>query len=241
MAIPRLYCPTLVTGQVELPDSEVHHATASLRLGRGDHVQVFDGEGREAGGMVSEIGRHRLIVDTEEIRVFPFDFPRRITVAVAMPKTHRQGYLIEKCTELGAAAVWPIVTGRSVAKVGPRSAERWQARAIEACKQSRRRWIPQVSPPRTLEESLLLIAGFDLAGLADTVPEAVSIRDWVDRLPAYGTAIVWIGPEGGWTDSERQAACRAGATVVTLGPTVLRSETAAAAVCAVVSAMSARS
>jgi 16S rRNA (uracil1498-N3)-methyltransferase len=211
---------------------ESRHAIGSWRVKMGEEVMLFDGAGREAVGLVASVGR-RLEVEVTEIQEHPFDMRRRLTLVVAMPKTHRQGYLIEKCTELGVAAVWPIVADRSVTKPRPGAAERWSRRAIEATKQSCRRWVPMIAAPMTVGESIGRIGEFGAAGLTDVDPLGKPLPSFFSALPESSSVIVWVGPEGGWTDIERDQAIEAGAMKVKLGPTVLRTETAAAAVCAV--------
>jgi len=229
----RLHCPDLTLGSNVLSVEESHHAIASLRVKVGHEVTLFDGAGKEAVGHVTRIDRRQLSVEVARISEHPFDVPRRITLAVAMPKTHRQGYLIEKCTELGVAAVCPIITNHSVTKPGAGAVEKWRRRAIEAAGQSQRRWVPTVASPVTFAESTGRISEFDAAGLTDVDPSGRLLADFFSALPESSSVLVWVGPEGGWTDAERGRAIKAGAVKVKLSPTVLRTETAAVAVCAV--------
>ncbi len=236
MSATRLYCPNLTQGPNELSESESHHAIASLRIRPGDEVTLFDGAGREAIGRVLHTGRRKLQVEVMAIAEYPHDTPRRLTLAVAMPKANRQGYLIEKCTELGVAAIWPVVTDRSVTRPRRRAVEKWYARAVEAAKQSNRRWVPRIADPMSFTESIERVGQLDAVGMADLDSSAGSIVDLMARVPEGGAVGIWIGPEGGWTQKEREFARRAGAESVSLGPTVLRTETAAVAVCAVAAA-----
>ena len=227
----RLYCPDLALGSNVLSAAESRHAIGSRRVNPGEEVMLIDGAGREAVGLVARVGR-RLEVEVTDIQEHPFDVRRKLTLAVAMPKTHRQGYLIEKCTELGVSAVWPIVADRSVTKPRPGAVERWSRRAVEATKQSCRRWVPRIAAPMTIAESIARIGEFDAAGLTDVDPSGKPLPSFFSALPESSSVIVLVGPEGGWTDAERDQAIEAGAVKVKLGPTVLRTETAAAAVCA---------
>jgi 16S rRNA (uracil1498-N3)-methyltransferase len=232
MSKNRLHYPDLSLGGNALTGRELHHAVASLRLEAGAKVILFDGAGREGVGRVVRINRRELVVEVADIEQYPFDVPRRVTIAVAMPKAHRQGYLVEKCTELGVAAIWPITTERSVTKPRAAAVERWSQRAVEAAKQAGRRWIPTIEAPMTFAAAAERVGEFDAAALTDAASPSGSLTGFLSGLPASGPVLVWVGPEGGWTDAERDRVRSAGVKAVRLGPTVLRTETAAVAVCA---------
>lgn len=206
----------------------------ALRAKVDDEVVLFDGAGGEAAGAITAIKRKNVTVRVGSVVRRPFELSRRITLAVAAVRAHRQGYLVEKCTELGAAALWPMITARSVSKPESGVVEKWSRRAIEAAKQSGRAWLPQVSPPRSFAEVVVQARAFDAGALADTGGLSSRLLDFVSSTPMSCSLLVLVGPEGGWTDAERQLAGAAGIPPVTLGPTVLRTETAAVAVCAAV-------
>ena len=234
MPTKRLFCGEIGDGSVTLSAEESHHAISVLRVKPEEEVILFNGAGRQAVGVVTGVRRRRLEAMVTKITDRPFDLPRRLTVAVAMPKAARQGYLIEKCTELGAAAIWPISTDRSVVGAKAGTVEKWARRAREACKQSRRTWMPTIEKPRSFRECLDRIPEFDAAGFADANPCGKPFAGLLAGVPHDGSLLVCVGPEGGWSDRERESAVAAGAVPVDLGPTVLRTETAAIAVCAAV-------
>ena len=234
MSIPRLYCPGLQAGHLTLSAEEVHHAAGVLRLKQGEAVELFDGAGGIAQGVMDRVGRREVVVAAGAVSHNPFEFERRLTIAVAAPKAHRQSYLIENCTELGAAAIWPLECARSVATPGTAAVEKWRRRAIEAAKQSRRCWVPRVELPRTLGEALSCASEFSGVGFMHPDARAVSVDQLLASIAERHAAILMlIGPEGGWTDGEVGQAAQAGATMVHMGPAILRTETAAMAVCAV--------
>ncbi len=273
MRSDRLFCKNLEPGELELSADESHHALHVLRLKKGESVVLFDGAGREAQGVIAGIGRRHLWVEVESVAQKPFELPLKLTLAVAMPKGPRQGFLIEKCTELGAASIWPILTEHGVVRPGRGLIEKWSRRAIEAAKQSRRAWVPMIAEPRTFAESLrdarefdalcLAHPGADHKSFADFLREASFLRGQGEprrsgradsRISITSPASVappgpklvsrdgasllaFIGPEGGWTDEELALGVQAGARAVTLGPTILRTETAAIAVCAAAAAL----
>ena len=232
-----MYCPGLADGRIEVSPEEARHALASRRLRTGDPVILFDGAGHEASATITAAGKQDIAFFVGPVLHRPCDLPHRLTIAVAMPKVSRQGFLIEKCCELGVAAIRPIIAQRSVVRFKSDPSAKWHRRAIEAAKQSRRAWVPAVARPRSFAEDVMDIAGFDLAMIAHRGGE--SIVDCVSKLPAGAKLIAYIGPEGGWSDEERAIARECGATEVHLSPTVLRTETAAMAVCALVAAIGA--
>ena len=245
MSPRRLYCPDLKEGLNLLPPEESHHAVSSLRAKAGDEFVVFDGRGREARARVERVTRRQTQVVVERITERPFDLLHRITLAVAMTKAHRQGYLIEKCTELGAAAFWPILAERSVVRCelrAPRltgrgadpsaAVDKWSRRAVEAAKQSARAWVPTVESPQTFARAIARIGEFSAAAIADPDSSATPFTDFLRNHGEGSTLLVFVGPEGGWSEGECRAAVGAGAVRIRLSPTILRSETAAVAVCA---------
>jgi len=240
MSACRLYCSELALGAVSLSEEEAHHAATVRRLKTGDEVIVFDGAGREGIGRLSSVKRRGVTVEIERIVERPFDLAHRLTLAVAMPKAQRAGYLIEKCTELGVDEIWPILTERSVARPGPSTIGKWSRRAVEAAKQSNRAWVPKIRTAMDFADTLRCVDSFHSVYVADTADTAAPWPTIVTELPVSCSILVCIGPEGGWTPAEREAAASAGNVSVRLGPTVLRTETAAIAACAAVAAATGR-
>lgn len=235
MRTSRLFCPSLAVGTLSLPPEESHHAVSALRLTAGSEVVLFDGAGTEGAGTIKHVERGRVIVDVSRVTQHPFDAALRLTLVVAMGKAHRQGFLIEKCTELGVGAICPLLTTRSVTRPGTSAVNKWSRRAIEASKQSGRSWIPEILPPCTLAEVLSDGARFAWMGFADTVGTPRPLAELLSSVDAGSEIVVFVGPEGGFTEEERRRFLECGAVSVSLAPTVLRTETAAMAVCAAVS------
>lgn len=234
----RLFSSLLASGSVTLPPQESHHAITVLRSKPGQEVILFDGAGREGCGRVVSVDRKRLVVELNSVVTRPFELSHRITLAVAMARIHRQGYLIEKCTELGVAGIWPILAKRSVSKPDRKSAEKLTRRSIEAAKQAGRAWVPELSAPQGFSQAVERIREFHASSLTVTGPAAMPFDRFLAGLDEGGKVLVWVGPEGGWTDDERDRLLAAGAIDTTLGPTVLRTETAALAACAAASLQS---
>jgi 16S rRNA (uracil1498-N3)-methyltransferase len=201
---------------------------------------VFDGLGGEAIGTVTQAGKRKVLVQIGEIHRHAFDAAYRLTLAVAMGKAHRQAYLVEKCTELGVAGIWPIISERSVTRPGEAAVEKWARRAIEAAKQCGRRWVPVIEPPQRFEDVLKQAVEFDRRLVAEVGPGSRPLLETLAELAPGASMFALIGPEGGWSPREQAMARSAGLAPVSLSPTVLRTETAAVAVCAAVALLSGR-
>lgn len=224
---------------VRLSEPEAKHARLSRRLEVGDSVAVFDGKGAEAQGTIAVASRSavEVTIGKLETRVRPRP---ALTLAIAMPKGPRQDVLIEKCTELGVARIQPIVVERSVAGVSEHKLDKWRRTTIEAAKQSGQCWLPELSPPTPIARFLTQMPScdFTLAGILPDQGEPTPISDLVGRIQTAETVLAFVGPEGGWTQAESDALLAAGATAVSLGPNVLRIETAAMALAVIAHACS---
>ncbi len=241
MAVPRVFHPEMVSGRLTLSPEESHHLRDVLRCRLGDGVTLFDGTGHEAAGRIVSMDRRGLGVEAGEIRFRPFELSIRLTLAVAMPRAPRQAFLFEKCTELGVWALWPIVCERSVVRPKPSQALKWRRTALEACRQSGRAWIPQIQDAVAFENTLSHTEDFELSIITDaevrwpTLVEVLRRKMEAAERSQQGrdcpaTVLVWVGPEGGLTREEIDAALAAGALGARLGPNILRVETAAVAV-----------
>jgi 16S rRNA (uracil1498-N3)-methyltransferase len=218
-----------VAGRGTLEGDEARHLTRVLRAKVGDTVSLFDGAGREWPARVASIGRDRVELDTAEPTVDPVAVGSPLTLAVALPKGDRQKWMVEKLTELGTARLIPLETTRGVAEATTSAQARLERGVIEACKQCGRNTLMEIA------------AGSPLDRLLAEVPAGVCVviahpgGKPLDAATAARTAtgmIALVGPEGGFTDEELRIADRAGAIRVSLGPHILRVETAAIALAA---------
>ena len=236
----RLYHPSLARGRIVLSPEESHHVGSVLRCAVGDQVWLFDGEGREALGHIADTHRGAVAVDVEQVHETPTTERIRLTLAVAMPRKQRQAFLFEKCTELGVWAIWPTICTRSVVKPAPDRAARWKRTTIEAAKQCARARLPRIADTQSFSATVARAGEFDALVVTSATPSSKPLSkvlagyrsDAVHSAPM--SLIVWIGPEGGLTTEEEESAVAAGATKANLGDTVLRVETAAVAVAALV-------
>ncbi len=232
MICRRVYCPELTTGELTLSPEESHHAVTVLRSKVGDELELFDGKGNVADASINKVTRRHVTVTADRIEERPADSSIRLTLAVAMPKAQRQAFLVEKCTELGVSAIWPLICERSVAIPKPSAVEKWTRRVIEAAKQSKRCWLPTISLPIAFSAVVEKRADFDAVGLLNPAEQSVTLREFVQKSARAQSMLLLVGPEGGWTNEELDQTDDAGISLLRLGRTILRTETAAVAACA---------
>lgn len=226
--MPRLYCPIpLASGLVlDLPPSATRHVQV-LRLQPGESLTLFNGEGGEFDAVVLRMGRSDVSVTVGAYQAVEREAARPVHLAVGMPANERMDWLVEKAAELGAASIQPLLAQRSVLKLQGERAEKkqahWQGVAIAACEQSGRNQVPVVHPVMGLAQWLAPPAAAGVRLLLSLGRDAVTLR-----LAAGSEAAVTLlsGPEGGLTAQEEEMAVAAGFRHTSLGPRVLRSETA---------------
>ncbi|MBX3635573.1 MAG: 16S rRNA (uracil(1498)-N(3))-methyltransferase [Rubrivivax sp.] len=220
--------------ELALPETAARHAQVR-RVQPGDLLVLFDGQGREAPATVSTMGRSEVRVRVGAPAAVDRELPVAVTIALVMPANERMDWLVEKAGELGAAALQPLLGERSVLRPTGERAERrrahWQGIAVAASEQCGRTRVMQVAPVLALTDWLvqlpaarrgerwLLAPGADASVVSAAPPD----------LPALCTL---SGPEGGLSDAEQAAARAAGFRPLSLGPRVLRAETAPLAVLA---------
>ncbi|MGL4512141.1 MAG: RsmE family RNA methyltransferase [Lacipirellulaceae bacterium] len=213
-----------------LSGPEAHHLLHVMRLGVGDRVTLVDGSGAEFLADVESATRRDVRLAIVERTEADRELPDDLVLGVALPKGDRQKVLVEKLTELGVTRLVPLATERSVAVAGEGALDKLRRAVIEASKQCRRnRWM-RVEPPRPLGAFLDDPLGDGSAPLRLIAhPQVTPLGPLASCVPAA----VAIGPEGGFTDAEVDAAAAAGWRAVSLGPRVLRVETAAIALAAI--------
>lgn len=219
-----------------LDEADSHHCADVLRLQQGETVVVFDGEGTVAEAELTEVHRKRCSLRLGAPHRTP-GLRCSITLAQAVPKGKNMDLILQKGVELGASGIVPLLSARTVVRIdderdAARKQERWQQIALEACKQCGRNAVPRVALPSTVEQFLKHGSRVDLMMLASLQPDARAIKEVIaghaasrGDLPA--SVAVLVGPEGDFTPGEIARLKEAGAIPVTLGPTILRAETAA--------------
>jgi 16S rRNA (uracil1498-N3)-methyltransferase len=232
--MPRVFVPSeRLVGEKVVLDGEPHrHLARVLRLQPGDTVQVFDGGGTEIEARVLAVGTRTIELALGPRRAVAIA-PVSITLLQAVPKADRMDLIVQKATELGVAAIVPVLAGRSVAKPGAARARRWQTIAQEAARQSGRADVPAVSEPVPLADAVARAPEGGRFVLWEE-EHGQSLRRALDGSARAITLL--IGPEGGLAVAEVVEARSHGFHPVGLGPRILRVETATIVALALVQA-----
>ncbi|MGE0496564.1 MAG: 16S rRNA (uracil(1498)-N(3))-methyltransferase [Ramlibacter sp.] len=229
--MPRFHCPLPLTPgtPLDLPAGAARHVQV-LRLQPGGTVTLFNGEGGEFEATIEHMGRSDVRVRVGARSAVEREAARAVHLAVGLMASERMDWLVEKATELGVASVQPLLAQRSVLRLSGERAEKkrahWQAVAVAACEQCGRNRVPVLHPVRSTDEWLAqgldVQAGrfFVLSLAADAQPLQAT-----EDAGAHGITLL-SGPEGGLSPAEEAQARQAGFQPLTLGPRVLRAETA---------------
>ncbi len=239
MRIPRFYfpAPLALGARVNLPKEAAHHAARVLRMGEGDGVTLFNGDGHVYRARILRLDKQDVAVVIEQRTAVARESPLAVTLVQGISSGERMDFTLQKSVELGIAAIQPIQAERSVVKLsGERKEKRlrhWQNIVIAACEQCGRNVVPEVRPVLGLMEWLgMQDSGFGIRDSGKGIkihlsPEAeLGLRDL--EKPT-GPVLLAVGPEGGFSEQEHAALRQCGFVGVRLGPRVLRTETAALA------------
>ena len=228
------------SGIVSLDRAESHHLLHVLRADTSAAVTVFDGAGRSADGVLEKRGKDAHVVLASDVRVAERPVPR-VVLLQAVAKAGRMDWIVEKGVELGLSVLVPVVTERTVVRMGKRERqarrERWERIARNAARQCGCDWVPEIEFPCGLNEALDTPGRADLFIVGSLQFATCHLRDVVTERSAARDVRVLIGPEGDLTEDEQQAAIRAGAVPVSLGSRTLRVETASILVLGVLACM----
>ena len=220
-----------------LRGSEAHHARDVLRVKTGEKIVLFNGRGREVTVEISAFENNRIRLqklheaDTPPLRC-------RIVLGQAIPKGKNMELIVQKAVEIGAAEIAPIVSDRTIVQIDSDTAakkqRKWQQIAIEAAKQCGQNWLPRVHAPRKLAEFFSSASQelFDLRLIGSLQPDARHLKKILEDYSSEHrdrprSVMMLVGPEGDFTPAELSLARRHGCQPITLGPVILRVETAA--------------
>ncbi len=218
--------------QVGLPEQAVRHAQVR-RVQPGDWLCLFDGAGADWPALVLDVGRKHVRVELGTPRPVALELQPATTVAVVVPANERMDSLVEKATELGVASIQPLMAERSVLRLAGERAQRrqvhWQAVAVAACEQCGRARVPEVAPVQPLLPWLQGLAPqpgpAQARWLLSLHPQARPVAA-VGSHKSLAAVFSLSGPEGGFAVDEEAAALKAGFVAISLGPRVLRADTA---------------
>jgi 16S rRNA (uracil1498-N3)-methyltransferase len=230
----RFYCENFDTGTVELSGEEARHLLSVMRLTAGSTVELFDGKGKLATAVVTSTGRKSAQLKVETIETFLPPTTGRIIIGASVPKGQRLDWMISKCTEIGVDAIAPIICDRTVKLAkGANAADRCKKLSLSATKQCKRIFLPIIGQPQKLAAAI--------DKLKQTYPAAKIIyggfsqnpSSILDQVETGKDIIAIVGPEGGFTQDEEKMLKEKGATAVKLTQTILRTETAAITMAAI--------
>lgn len=237
--MPRFYCPfpLAVGATITLPDHIAHHIHV-LRLALGETVTLFNGEGGEFQATLSAIEKKRASAEIKTFSPREAELPYAVTLAQALPEGSKMDWIVEKAVELGVTAIQPIAAQRCVVRLNAERAakktEHWQGIIAAATEQSGRNRLPHLCELMDFSnwtQQQNLHRRIVLSPRADQ-----SLSDWARHHPPQAVALL-VGPEGGFTEQEENMALGQGVLALSMGPRVLRTETAGLAALAALNAV----
>jgi 16S rRNA (uracil1498-N3)-methyltransferase len=240
MRIPRIYIyEALRPGSaVLLPEQAGEHVARVLRLERGHPLILFSGDGREYDATLATLARRAVTADVLGAREVDRESPLRLTLAQGIARGEKMDWILQKATELGISHFVPVVTERTEVKLDEERAERrvlhWRSVIAGACEQSGRARLPSIDAPSRLDRWLGALADDGTPRLALLPDGDVRLADVARDL---SSAILCVGPEGGFSDNDVLMLRHAGFAGLRLGPRILRTETAGIAAIAALQAL----
>lgn len=236
--MPRFHVPqALAAGQqLELPADVAHHVNV-VRMEPGDTLTLFNGDGGEYRAVLTEVQKKKAWAEVKVFDPREAELPFAVTLAQALPEGSKMDWIIEKAVELGVVAIQPLAARRCVVRLSAERAEKklehWNGIVVSASEQCGRNRLASVAMPVEFRE---WITQQDLHRRVILTPRASeSLADWARHQPPQAVCIM-VGPEGGFSDEEEAEALRHGALPLSIGPRVLRTETAALAAVSILAA-----
>lgn len=219
---------------VIISGQDAHHITDVLRLKEGEKIICCGGDGVDCVTVLTSLSKDKVCGDVLERTPSTAEPPVKVRLFQGMPKGDKFEYIIQKTIELGVSEIVPVETKRSIVKIPAAKAkakvERWNKIAESAAKQSGRGLIPVVTEPVDFKKAIDFFADCDLPIVAYELENKTSLKEVLIKNTSAKTVNIFIGPEGGIDDSEIETLKEKGAVSVTLGPRILRTETAPLAV-----------
>lgn len=224
-------------GIVKIIGDDAHHIIHVLRLKPGANLLLSDGM-LQYSALIDSINKSSVILKIINIHDEDVESPINITLYQGLPKSDKMDFIIQKCTEIGVKRFVPLETKYSLIKIKEKNIEnkinRWQKISHEASKQSGRSVVPDVLMPIDFKESLKGICDYDLSIIPYEKEKRLGLKDILKEYKQAKNISVFIGPEGGFSDDEINTAIECGIKPVTLGPRILRTETAGIVTCSII-------
>lgn len=227
MRITRLYVeqPLVAGSEMLLPADAAHHIGVVLRAQTGQAVVLFDGRGTEAQAEITQCTRRQVLVRVGHVERVNRESPLAIHLAIGISRGERMEFVLQKSTELGVATITPLLCERSEVRLSDerwqKKMEQWQKIIVGACEQSGRTQLPLLNKPVEIADCLAADNSEQRFVLHHRSDKGLQHNDEKPR-----SVLLLIGPEGGLSDTEISSAQKAGCHALTLGPRVLRTETA---------------
>ncbi len=221
---------------LDLNEEDSRYISQVLRMRVGEEVAVVDKSGLECKTRVGLITKKQVRLDIFEKGENKTEPPFSVTLLQSVSKGERMDLTVQKATELGVSKIVPVISERCVVKLEKDPSgkvDRWQKIALEASRQSGRGKVPEVTLPVSFEEAVKMAGDYDLFIFPWEEEKGKGLKEALQKFNGKNIA-VFIGPEGGFAQEEADEAVKAGALRVTLGPRILRTETAGAAVLAMI-------
>ena len=234
MKQPGFYQDSIQPGPLSLDKDQARHLIHVLRLKKGQHIELFDGKGALAEALITNITPKTVTIEVTDIQTHTPRTNSRIIIAAAVAKARRFDQLITKCTELGADHIAAVTFQRSVKQPKNLSnTQRYLNLTIAAAKQCRRIFLPKITGPENLEQTLIHFESQYPQSQLFFGSLEPSARPPIELTSLHKDTIAFIGPEGGMTEEEENLLKDHNASPVRLTDTVLRTETAALAFAAI--------
>ena len=225
--------PSQINGnRIVITGSDVNHIRNVLRMKIGEEIAVSNGiDGKEYRCGIEEYADDAVLCTLRFIKEDGIELPSKVYLFQGLPKADKMELIVQKAVELGAYEIIPVAAKRCVVKLDEKKAtgkvNRWQGIAEAAAKQSKRAVIPQVHPVMTMKDALGYAGNMDVRLIPYELAEDMEhTRELLRQIQPGQSVAIFIGPEGGFEESEIQAALKAGIEPVTLGRRILRTETA---------------
>lgn len=221
-------------GLVAVKGPDVGHLSRVLRLGPGDALTVLDGRGKSYEAVIEAVRKGEIVCSIVQELPAPQRPPIRVTLVQGLPKGDKMDFIIQKGTELGVSRVIPLICRRTVVRLEDsgvnKKRERWQRIACEAASQCGRPDVPEVDTPAAWGPVLAGLPERAAALILWEEEKDLSLKEFLRENSSSREIVVFIGPEGGFAGEEIVQARERGVRPVTLGPRILRTETAGLAV-----------
>jgi 16S rRNA (uracil1498-N3)-methyltransferase len=228
MRLTRCHVDTDLTvgTSLALPDTAANHLARVLRLREGDGCVLFNGDGHDYDARITAISKRGVLADIVGVRAIDNESPLHVTLLQGIARGEKMDLILQKATELGVAAIMPVMAERTEVKLDAERTEKrvahWRSVVASACEQSGRARLPTLAPPAALIDAART---FDDGATKLTLDPTGAVALSTVKVAAAGV-VVAIGPEGGWSPRDRDILSAAGFTGLRLGPRILRTETA---------------